>query len=309
MKLQDHNVVKGLIDALTGPRPDESGIEVSPELRDGMPVVSIDGIKCAVDVAGRVVQTGEGRDQRWFEVHVRDVTPKRFRTPEEQMKMEQEHEDWWYVSSSQRTVFVRNRSRSGAIEDFLRRFPGESASGLDMPEAELARGFEFIDDEGDRIRAEFVAKEVMETQPEPEPDPQYPVPGQNAGAGTGTGHCHPGQCSCGGCYPEPTDDDEQEPPPAECKPEDFYFGMGESPDGERYMVLVPKEFWDQNRHLDDRYHEVQALLPKYLEEPDMESTWILPDGKMPEDVAIDMVVAGFERSEELEKFLEAHGEL
>jgi len=26
-------------------------------------------------------------------------------------------------------------------------------------------------------------------------------------------------------------------------------------------------------------------------------------------VAIDMVVAGFERSEELEKFLEAHGEL
>lgn len=304
MKLQEHNVVKGLIDAFAT-RIAEDYPEMPP--RDGMPVVSVDGVPCAVDVAGRVIQTGEGRDQRWFEVHVRDVTPKRFRSPEEQAKLAEEHEDWWYVSSSQRTVFVRNRSRSGAIEDFLRRFPGESASGLDMPEAELARGFEFIDDEGDRIRAEFVAKEVMETQPEPEAAPQYPVPGQNAGAGTGTGHCQPGQCSCGGCYPEPTDDGE--PPPAECKPEDFYFGMGESPDGERYVVLVPKEFWDQNRHLDDRYHEVQALLPKYLEEPDMESTWMLPDGKMPEDVAIDMVVAGFERSEELEKFLEAHGEL
>ena len=141
MKLTEENVRKALAAAMTmGPT------DPVTEKRDGMPVVEIEGVKCAVDTVNGVIQTGEGKNQRWFELSLRDVTPKRFLPREEQLKLEEEHDDWWLVSSSKRSCFVRSSKRSKAIEDFLRRFPGEAASGIDTPEAELARGFEFIDD-------------------------------------------------------------------------------------------------------------------------------------------------------------------
>lgn len=291
MRLDEENVRKHVIAVVK----DDPTIP-EDELRDGLPVISIDGVKCAVDTIGGVIQTGEGREQRWFELHLRDVTPKRFRSREEQEAMDAEHEDWWLVSSSQRSCFVRNRKRSGAVDDFLRRFPGEAAFGMDAPEAELARGFEFIDDEGDRIRTEFVAKEVMETEAAPPGSPQRPQPSPQPLPSAGT--CQGGQCSCGGCYPEPSQDPTEELKPG--KPEDFYFGIGDSPDG-TYMVLVPKQHWDVNKCLEDQHFDIP--LPEYFGEPDVEATWVLPDGKLGEDVAIDMVVMGYERNTELEESL------
>jgi hypothetical protein len=323
MRLQDHNVIKAIMEAITQPEMDSAHIERDLPLRDGLPVTRIDGVPCAMDVVNGVIQAGEGREQQWFEVHLRDVTPKRFRSPEEQTKLEQEHEDWWHVSSSQRSVFVRNRSRSGAVEDFLRRFPGEAASGLDMPDAELARGFEFIDDEGDRIRAEFIAKEVMETEAEAAPDPQYPQPGQNSASSQGVGGCPAGQCSCGGCYPEPSEDEEQDEqdddinavdpndPYQNLKPEECYFGVaGESCGGDpdsKWLMVCPKDYWDKNHRAYDGYlGNIWKHFPSYMQAPeDMECTWAIPDDKGTEDVAIDMTVAGFERNLELESLIEA----
>ena len=292
MKLESHNIFKALIGALAGPSAKD--MARNP---DGLPVSNIDGVPCAVDAVGGVIKAGEGKEQRWFELRLRDVTPRHLLTPEEQMdknEREAEHKDWWLVSSSKRSCFVRAESRHTAIDDFLRRFPGESASGLDMPEAELARGFDFIDDEGDRIR-------VMEQDPIQPEDPQLPAPGQRHQCGKVGGGCCGGECSCGGCYPEPTG--ETDKGNSGLKPEDFYFGIGDSPDG-AYVCLVPKAFWDANHCMLDEHFDVQHLLPPYLGEPDQEATWMLPDGKYGEDVAIDMVVAGFERSEELEMFLQ-----
>jgi hypothetical protein len=138
MKLVGENVRKHILTAI------KNGSVL--ELRDNMPVINIEGVKCAVDDINGVIQTGEGRNQRWFEVYMRDVTPKRFLTPKEQLDLDRKHADWWVITSSQRTCFVRNCSRSGAIKAFLERFPDESSSDLDGPEAELARGLEFIDD-------------------------------------------------------------------------------------------------------------------------------------------------------------------
>lgn len=304
MKLDPENIRKHVIAVVKQDPaiPDD-------ELRDGLPVISIDGVKCAVDAVNGVIQTGEGKEQRWFELHLRDVTPKRFLTPEEQVKLDAEHEDWWLVSSSQRSCFVRNRKRSGAVEDFLRRFPGEAAFGMDAPEAELARGFEFIDDEGDRIRAEFIAKEVMETEAIPPGAPRWPQPSAPQPS-SGVGGCPPGHCSCGGCYPEPSLDDALTQPCGneQGSPGDFYFGIGDSSD-DRCLAIVPKEFWDANHRLDSCHYNVHDWLPTYFQGEDdpwlmRPNVWILPSGKLGEDVAIDMTVAGFERNAELEALLE-----
>lgn len=135
MKLEGHNVLRALINALFTRSSD-------------LPTADVDGVKCVADEINNVIRTGEGKEQRWFEVRMRDVTPRKFRTYEEQLELDREHADWWLVQSTGQSCFVRNRSRSGAIEDFLHRFPAEKGS----VEAELARCFEFIDDEGDRIR-------------------------------------------------------------------------------------------------------------------------------------------------------------
>jgi hypothetical protein len=303
MKLDEENVRKHVIAVVK----DDPTIP-EDELRDGLPVVSIDGVKCAVDTNNGVIQTGEGREQRWFELHLRDVTPKRFLSREQQEAMAAEQEDWWLVSSSQRSCFVRNKKRSGAIMDFLMRFPGEAAFGMDMPEAELARGFEFIDDEGDRIRTEFIAKEVMETVADPPDPPQRP---QAATPQTPTGSmgCPPGQCVCGGCYPDPTEAS-PEPDRPDFKPEDFYFGVAEASTfggdtNDKWLTVCPKKHWDEHHIPYDGHLDVEHLFPEYLQYPaDMEAIWILPDNAMTEDVAIDMTVLGFERNLELEGLLD-----
>lgn len=248
-KLESDNVLKAVFDALTAKPLDEK--------RDGLLVVEIDGIKCAVDVANKTVQTGEGREQRWFEVTACDATPKRFLSAAEQMSFREETDSWWTViTTSGRTSFVHAKSRSQALERFAARYPGEIAGA----DCELARGFDFVDPDSSDWLSE-VAPSDAET-------------------------------------PAAAPLDEEKPG----KPEDFYFGIGSSPDGE-YMVLVPKKFWDEHGHLDDRHLEVSGL-PPYFGAEDMEATWILPDDKSGEEVAADMEAAGFDRASALEKFLE-----
>ena len=70
------------------------------------------------------------------------------------------------------------------------------------------------------------------------------------------------------------------------------------------MVLCPKKFWNDHHHMYDGHLDVQHLLPPYFEGEDMECTWVLPDGKQTEEVAIDMATLGFERNLELEGLLE-----
>jgi hypothetical protein len=309
MKLQDHNVAKAVIDALASPALGEPTSE-SLEPRDGMPVVKIDGIKCAIDVAGRIVQAGDGHRQRWFEIVARDVTPRRYLPPEEQAALDEVLEDWWMVTTSKRTCFVRNRSHGGAIKDFLSRFPGETAHGMDAPEAELARGFEFVDDEADKLRNEL-AELHSELHALKSAVPVAPAPDEKEESAEltseeekeldedeGLGRCK-GECTCGGCYEEPT---KPKPvaPVKKGRPGDFYFGIGDTPDG-TCVCLVPKRYWDANVCMEDNHFDVP--MPEYLGEPDAEATWILPDGKLGEDVAIDMVVLGYDRNQDFEDFL------
>jgi hypothetical protein len=138
MKLEKHNIKKTIISAL---------VSGAASIEQGNPVIVIDGVRCSIDSKTHAIRVGEGHFQRWYEIDLRDVTPAKFLPPDEQAARDDNHKDWWMISTSKRTCFVRNRCRSGAIDDFLKHFPGETAPGMDAPDAELARGFEFIDDE------------------------------------------------------------------------------------------------------------------------------------------------------------------
>lgn len=139
MKLESHNVQRFIIDQLV--RDENLHGE---ERRDNLPVIAIEGVPCAIDTNEAVVQTGEGKEQRWFKIYLSDVTPRRFLPVEEQLA-EDEVDDWWMVTSSVRTAFVKAKSRSLAIERFNCKFPGEKACMMDEPDAELTQGFEFIE--------------------------------------------------------------------------------------------------------------------------------------------------------------------
>lgn len=97
----------------------------------GDPVLNISGVHCDIDILNKVIKTVE--DHQRFEICLLDVTPF---TKEQELVVE---EEWWLVTTSQRSCFVQNKSRSGAVKDFLTKFPGK-----DTPDVELARGFEFI---------------------------------------------------------------------------------------------------------------------------------------------------------------------
>ena len=114
--------------------------------------------------------------------------------------------------------------------------------------------------------------------------------------------------------PEKTEyagDDGVEPEFRNLKPQDYYFGVGGGGGGlmdeEAWLVICPKSFWDANGHMYDGYlGDVWKMFPEYLQSPeDMECTWMLPDGKMTEDVAIDMAVLGFDRNLILEGLCES----
>lgn len=133
MKLDADNVLKGIFRTLT------TGSALT-ERRDELPVIEIDGIKCAVDALNKVVQAGEQREQRWFEVALFDVTPRRFLLREEQVELlHGEDPEWWSVTGSTRMAFVRALSRSKAMQYFAAKYH-ETAT-----DCELARGFEFVD--------------------------------------------------------------------------------------------------------------------------------------------------------------------
>lgn len=152
MRLDKENVLKHVLAVVA-----QDPTVPEEEKRDGLPVISIDGVKCAVDAMRATLQVGEGRDQRWWQVALHDATPRRFMSREEQERLQAEVEDWWMVTSQARTAFVRAPSRSLAMQHFADRFPGEG--GLD---AELARGFEFVDPESDKLRCASVS-EVQES--------------------------------------------------------------------------------------------------------------------------------------------------
>ena len=135
MRLTEDNLKKALLEALADPADSK---------RDGLPEVSVDGVRCAVDTVGATVRSGEGKDQRWWELLLRDVTPRRFLTAGQQADRDSEVEDWWMVNTMTKTAFVKSASRREAIEKFLLRFPVEDSS--QSPDAELARGFDFVDE-------------------------------------------------------------------------------------------------------------------------------------------------------------------
>lgn len=301
MKLQDHNIARALTEALTSP------LGPVTEERDGLPVVAVEGVECAVDTPNRVIRTGSGKDQRWYEVHLRDVTPKRFLTPEEQTEIwgrDDDPKDWWIVSSSARTVFVRCKTRYDAIMDFLRRFPGEAAFGQAAPEAQVARGMQFIDDEGDRLREEKIAEVHEEGAPQPLA-PEWPESPTFA---------DPAADLIGGDYRDPTEEDEDKELEELCSedPKDYYFciNLGEEFGGDAdnaCLMVCPKKYWDENKvAFDGHCGDIWKKFPKSVRFPeDMECTWYIPDGILPEEVAIDMVCAGFERNLELEGVVES----
>lgn len=147
MKLTEDNLKTALLKVLA---------DSSTGKRYGLPEVSVDGVSCAVDTLNAVVRSGKGTDQVWWELLLRDVTPRRFLTPQQQADRDAEIEDWWMVTSTTRTAFVKSVSRSSAIEKFIMKFPEEN-----NPDAELARGFDFVDDSTEML--EEFAKDVQES--------------------------------------------------------------------------------------------------------------------------------------------------
>ena len=132
MKLDSDNVLKGIFAALT--------------TGTGLPLIRIEGVPCAADGVNGVVQTGEGTEQRWFQVMLHDVTPKRFLSRDEQTEiLYGEQDEWWTVMAPSRTAFVRARSRSLAMQYYSAKFH-ELAE-----DCELARGFEFIDPMAEKL--------------------------------------------------------------------------------------------------------------------------------------------------------------
>lgn len=140
MKLDSNNVLKALLDCIANPPDDPTGCsEPQPPPRDGLPVVSIEGVPCAIDCVNGVIQTGEDREQRWFEVALHDVTPKRFLSREEQEAMMSEAPDWWMVTAPSRMAFVRAKCRSQAMLFYAAAFHEKAT------DCELARSFDFVD--------------------------------------------------------------------------------------------------------------------------------------------------------------------
>jgi hypothetical protein len=237
------------------------------------------------------------------------------------MHLDDDQKDWWNVSTMKRNVFIRNESRSGAITDFLMRFPDEDQSGVD---AELARGFLFFDDEADRLR-----KEVKELRDKDYDEDKGPLGklletlnakpsgccGGGGGCGTDGGCC--GGTKCGdhaGKHPVVItgvrDDEEDEY--GNLTPQDCYFCVntnaefGGDDDGSIVLMVCPKDYWDrEHAAYDGGLGEIDKYFPEYLQNPeDMECSWYVPEGYSMEQVAIDMTAAGFTRNFELEGVVE-----
>lgn len=265
MKLDENSVLQHVFEALSA--------RATEEKRDGLPVVTVEGIPCAVDILNRTLQTGEKQEQRWFEVTLHDVTPRRFLGEEEQDSLILEQtQEWWMVSGRDRTAFVRATSRRLAMKYFADKFHEDAV------DCECAYGFSFIDPtekplEEPETKASLSTETLRDSEVEDSPEK-----------------------------------DPSEMP----KAEDYYFGIGKAEifggDGGNWLMLCPRKYWDENHVAwDGGLSSVSCIFPPYLKDvsEDMECTWMLEDELDVETVAKDLEALGFERNYEFEGLYES----
>lgn len=93
-------------------------------------------------------------------------------------------------------------------------------------------------------------------------------------------------------------------------PSEYYFAVFEPADTYAeenglcsYISIVRIDFWDKNKHLDDRHLSIYDILPEGISE-DMESFFTSSDSV--EESRKKMLEHGFKENEEFSKFAEEH---
>lgn len=93
-------------------------------------------------------------------------------------------------------------------------------------------------------------------------------------------------------------------------PSEYYFAVLEPQDTyaldyhlSSYIFIVSIDFWDRNKHLEDRHLNIYDLLPEGMSE-DMESFFTSSDSV--ESVSKKLLERGFKENKEFSKFAEEH---